>query len=67
MNVEEFLSIAQMFASEDGSRQSLASSFRHGDHLFVTDGKIALIKDASGLDADEIRQTSDAVQRNVGN
>ena len=67
MNVEEFLSIAQMFASEDGSRQSLGTSFRYGHHLFVTDAKIALIKDASGLDADEIGQTTDAAQRNVGN
>ena len=32
MNVEEFLSIAQEFACEDESRQSLATSFRHGHH-----------------------------------
>lgn len=66
MTASEFMGIAPMFASEDGSRRSLSASFRHGHHLFVTDGRIALVGDASGLDADEIRSTSDASQKNVG-
>ena len=67
MTASEFMAIAPMFASEDGSRKSLSASFRLGHHLFVTDGRIALVGDASGLDADEIRGTSDASQMNVGN
>lgn len=66
MTASEFMGIAPMFASEDGSRKSLGNSFRHGNHMFVTDGRIALIGSASGLDADEIRVTADPSQKNVG-
>lgn len=66
MTASEFMGMAPMFASEDGSRKSLGNSFRHGNHMFVTDGRIALIGSASGLDADEIRVTADPSQKNVG-
>ena len=66
MKASDFLAIAPMFASEDGTRKALETSFRHGNHLFVTDGRIALVGDASGLDADEIFETRDLEQRRIG-
>lgn len=66
MTPGEFLSIAPMFASDDVTRPQLHEAFRHGHNLFVTDGRIALVCDASGLDADDIGETTDETQRSCG-
>lgn len=66
MTPGEFLSIAPMFASDDVTRPQLHEAFRHGNNLFVTDGRIALVCDASGLDADDIGETTDEMQRSCG-
>ena len=66
MTPGEFLSIAPMFASDDVTRPQLHEAFRHGHNLFVTDGRIALVCDASGLDADDIGETDDEKQRSCG-
>lgn len=66
MTASEFMSIAPMFASEDVCRPALRVPFRHGNHLFATDGRIAFACEAYGLDADEIKETHDEQQRNVG-
>jgi len=66
MKVDEFLSIAPMFADEDGTRKELCTSFRYGHNLFVTDGRIALVGDATSLDADYIHNTADVKQQKIG-
>ena len=66
MTASEFMAIAPMFASEDVCRPSMCHPFRHKNNLFVTDGRIALACDASGLDADEIQETKDKMQRHIG-
>lgn len=66
MKASDFMSIAPMFTSEDECRKSFQTPFRHGNHLFATDGRIALVGDASGLDADEILETSNLEQRKIG-
>lgn len=66
MKVRKFMAIAPMFASEDETRRALCKPFRYRHDLFVTDGRIALIADASGLDADHIVSTSDERQQHVG-
>jgi len=57
MKASDFLAIAPMFASEDGTRKAFETSFRHGHHLFATDGRIALVTDAYSLDTDGIFET----------
>lgn len=66
MNTYEFMSIAPMFASEDKTRPAICASFRHGNNLFVTDGRIALVADARRLDADRIMTTGNKQQKNIG-
>ena len=66
MKASDFLAIAPMFASEDGTRKAFETSFRHGHHLFVTDGRIALVTDAYRLDTDGIFETRDLEQRRIG-
>lgn len=66
MTTGEFMAIAPMFTSEDVTRPSMCRPFRHGHYLFATDGHIALACDASGLDADEIQETADKMQRHIG-
>ena len=66
MKASDFLAIAPMFASEDGTRKAFETSFRHGHHLFVTDGHIALVTDAYSLDTDGIFETRDLEQRRIG-
>ena len=65
MTPSEFLSIAPMFTGEDVMRPALCSPFRHGHHLFASDGRIAIVCDADGIDADFIKETPDENQRNV--
>lgn len=64
MNVSEFMAIAPMFTSEDVSRPAFRTPFRHGVHLFATDGRIALVC-ASATDA-RIQETNDVQQKSVG-
>ncbi len=66
MTANDFMSIAPMFASEDVSRPHMCRPFRHGNHLFATDGCILLVGDASGLDADNIQETPDGRQKSLG-
>ena len=66
MKASEFMAIAPMFTGEDVTRPAFSTPFRHGHHLFATDGRIALACDASGLDADEIQETPDETQRHIG-
>lgn len=66
MNTRKFMAIAPMFASEDQKRRTLYTPFRHGNNLFVSDGRIALVADARRLDADKIMETGDERQRGVG-
>lgn len=65
MTPSEFFSIAPLFISEDETRRALCSAFRHGHHLFASDGRIALVGDATRTDADEISETSDEYQRGL--
>lgn len=66
MKCKEFMAIAPMFASEDVTRPSLHTPFRHGNNLFVTDGRIALVCDANCLAAAEISEDINERQRDIG-
>ena len=66
MTANDFMSIAPMFASENVDRPHMCRPFRHGHHLFATDGRILLVGDASGLDADNIQETPDGRQKSLG-
>lgn len=65
MTPSEFFSIAPLFISEDDTRRALCSPFRHGHHLFASDGRIALVGVATCIDADEIGETPDESQRSL--
>ena len=58
------MAIAPMFTSEDVMRPALREPFRHGDHLFATDGRIALVC-RSGT-SDGIKETDDVQQKSIG-
>ena len=66
MTANEFMAIAPMFASEDVTRPTLLKPFRCGDHLFVTDGRIALECRARFSDLRKIAETIDENQRRLG-
>ena len=64
MTVGEFMAISPFFTSEDVTRPSFNTPFRHGDHLFATDGRIAIAYD--GTDIGEIQETSNETQKQIG-
>ena len=64
MKADEFMAIAHFFTSEDVTRPSFNTPFRHGDHLFATDGRIAIAYD--GTDIGEIQETSNETQKQIG-
>ena len=65
MTASEFMAIAPMFTGEDVTRPAFNTPFRHGDHLFATDGRIALACDAK-LEVGDILETLDETQRHIG-
>ena len=64
MKASEFMAIAPMFAGEDVTRPAFSTPFRHGDHLFATDGRIALAC-AAGIEVGGILETSDKTQLHI--
>ena len=63
MNTGEFMAIAPLFTSEYVSRPSFTTPFRHGDHLFASDGRIALVCSDTG----SVNETEDEMQKKIGN
>ena len=64
MKADEFMAIAPLFASEnDAPRPAFSTPFRHGDHLFASDGRIALVCSDTG----SVNETEDEMQKHIGN
>ena len=58
------MAIAPLFASEnDAPRPAFSTPFRHGDHLFASDGRIALVCSDTG----SVNETEDEMQKHIGN
>lgn len=66
MTASEFMSIAPMFASEDVARPTLREPFRCRDHLFATDGRIALVHRARLTELCRIAETTDEKRPGLG-
>ena len=64
MKADEFMAIAPLFTSEnDAPRPAFSTPFRHGDHLFASDGRIALVCSDTG----SVNETEDEMQKHIGN
>ena len=58
------MAIAPLFASEnDVPRPAFNTPFRHGGHLFASDGRIALVCSDTG----SVKETEDEMQKHIGN
>ena len=66
MKASEFMAIAPMFAGEDVTRPAFSMPFRHGDHLFATDGRIALAHRARFTELCKIAETTDEKRLGIG-